>query len=125
MVTVEEAHQNTLYGGVSLIMAYVRTRYWIPRLRLLVKKVRKRCYGCKRLTAAAYATPPPGKLPTIRTQGKNAFQVIGADFAGPLKYQTEKKREGKAYIPLYACSLTIMIELLPNMTIDEFLLNFY
>ena len=51
---VEEAHKNTLHGGVSLTMSYVRTRYWIPRLRQLVKKVRKRCYGCKRLTAAAY-----------------------------------------------------------------------
>ena len=112
-------------GGVILTMACVRTRYWIPRLRWLVKKVRKRCYGCKRLTATAYSTPSPGKLPTTRTQGKNAFQVIGVDFAGPLKYQAEKKREGKAYILLYACSLTrgIMIDLLPNMTTDEFLLS--
>ena len=90
-----------------------------------MKKVRKRCYGCKRLTATAYATPPPGKLPTTRIQGKNAFQVIGVDFVGPLKYQAEKKREGKAYILLYACSLKrgIMIDLLPNMTTDEFLLS--
>ena len=51
--------------------------------------------------------------------------MIGVDFAGPLKYQAEKKREGKAYILLYACSLTrgIMIDLLPNMTTDEFLLS--
>ena len=71
---VEETHQNTLHEEVSLIMAYVRTRYWMPRLRRLVKKIRK---------------------PTTRTEGKNAFQVIGVDFAGPLKYQAEKKREEK------------------------------
>jgi hypothetical protein len=40
---VEEAHQHTLHGGVGLTMAHIRTRYWIPRLRRLVKKVRKRC----------------------------------------------------------------------------------
>ena len=31
-----------------------------------MKKVRKRCYGCKRLTATAYATPPPGKDNEVR-----------------------------------------------------------
>ena len=111
---VEEAHQHTLHGGVGLTMAHIRTRYWIPRLRRLVKKVRRRCYGCKRLTATAYAAPPPGILPTTRTEGKNAYQVIGVDFAGPLQYRTANNREGKAYILLYACSLTrgIMIDLL-------------
>jgi hypothetical protein len=122
---VEEAHQHTLHGGVGLTMGHVRARYWIPRLKQLVKKVRKRCYGCKRLTATAYAIPPPGILPTTRTEGKNAYQVIGVDFAGPLQYRTAKKREGKAYILLYACSLTrgVMIDLLPNLTTAEFLLS--
>ena len=41
---VEEAHQHTLHGGVGLTMAHIRTRYWIPRLRRLVKKVRRWCY---------------------------------------------------------------------------------
>jgi hypothetical protein len=76
---VEEAHQHTLHGGVGLTMGHVRAHYWISRLRQLVKKVRKRCYGCKRLTATAYATPPPGILPTTRTEGKNAYQVIGVE----------------------------------------------
>ncbi len=122
---VEEAHQHTLHGGVGLTMAHIRTRYWIPRLRRLVKKVRRRCYGCKRLTATAYAAPPPGILPTTRTEGKNAYQVIGVDFAGPLQYRTANNREGKAYILLYACSLTrgIMIDLLPDLTTAEFLLS--
>jgi hypothetical protein len=122
---VEEAHQHTLHGGVGLTMGHVLARYWIPRLRQLVKKVRKRCYACKRLTATAYATPPPGILHTTRTEGKNAYQVIGVDFAGLLQYRTAKKREGKAYILLYACSLTrvVMIDLLPSLTAAEFLLS--
>ena len=103
---VEEAHQQTLHGGVGLTMAKVRSRYWIPRLRQLVKKVRGSCHGCKRFQALAYTAPPPGNLPTTRTQGINAYQVIGVDYAGPLRYRVSKQREGKAYVLLYACSLT-------------------
>ena len=118
---VEEAHQETLHGGVGLTMAKVRTRCWIPKLRQLGKKVHKSCHGCKRFQASAYATPPPGNLPTNRTQGTNLYQVIGVDYAGPIRYRVSKQREGKAYVLLYACSLTqgIYLDLLPNLETAE------
>ena len=49
--------------------------------------------------------------------------MVGVDFAGPLKYQKGKNNEAKAYIVLYACSLTqgIYLELLPNMETKEFM----
>lgn len=37
-----------LYGGVGFIMVKIREKYWIFRLRRLVKKLRGSCYGCKR-----------------------------------------------------------------------------
>ena len=115
------AHQSTLHGGVGLTLTKVRERYWVPRLRRLAKKVIKKCYGCKRFQAVVLKRPPPGNLPRDRTEGRAAFQVIGVDFAGPLKYRKGKKNEGKAYIVLYACSLTrrIYLELLPNMETTE------
>lgn len=114
---VEEAHRQTLHGGVGLTMDMVRSQYWIPRLRQLVKKVRGSCHGCKRFQALAYATPPPGHLPTTRTQGTSPYQVIGVDYAGLLRYRVSKQREGKAYILLCTCSLTrgIYLDLLPNL----------
>ena len=117
------SHQATLHGGVGLTLTKVRERYWVPRLRWLAKKVIKKCYGCKRFQAVALTSPPPGNLPRDRTEGRAAFQVIGVDFAGPLKYRKGKKNEGKAYIVLYACSLTrgIYLELLPNMETTEFI----
>ena len=36
---VERAHLQTLHGGVTAIMASIRERYWIPRLRKLTKQV--------------------------------------------------------------------------------------
>ena len=118
---VEHAHKSTLHGGVGLTMVNVRERHWIPRLRRLVKRVIKDCQGCKRFHAIAYATPPPANLPTTRTEGSTAYQVIGIDYAGPLRYRKSKGKEGKAYILLYACSLTrgVYLELLPNMETSE------
>ena len=102
-------------------MTKVRSRYWIPRLRRLVKKVRGDCAGCKRHHAMAYAAQPPADLPTTRTQGVNPFQVIGIDYAGPVRYRGSRKCERKAYILLYACSLTrgIFMDLLPNLETSE------
>jgi hypothetical protein len=123
---VEDSHLQTLHGGVTLTMTQVRNSYWIPRLRRLVKRIRKRCYGCKRAQAKAYSVLPPGILPATRTEGKNAFEVIGVDFAGPLKYYTARKTFKKSYLILYTCSLTLAmyLELLPSLETDEFLKGF-
>ena len=48
---VEQSHNETLHGGVSLTMTKVREIYWIPRLRRLAKRVLKRCFGCRRFQA--------------------------------------------------------------------------
>ena len=52
-----------------------------------------------------------------------ALEVIGIDFAGPIKYRIRAKTEGKAYLALCACSLTqgLFLEVLPNLATSEFL----
>ena len=101
---VEHAHLSTLHGGVGLTMAKLRERYWVPRLRKLAKRITRTCHGCQRFQAKVYSSPPPGNLPREQTEGKTLFQVIGVDYAGPLKYRVKAKMEGKAYILLYSCS---------------------
>ena len=51
------------------------------------------------------------------------YQTIGIDFAGPIKYRLTPKTEGKAYLVLYACSLTqgVYLDLLPSLETDKFL----
>jgi hypothetical protein len=62
-------------------------------------------------------------LPKDRTEGNHAFQVVGVDYAGPLKYRKKSGKEGKAYIVLYTCSLTraLYLELTATMETREFL----
>ena len=115
---VEEAHMLTLHGGISLTMIQVRKRYWILKLRRLVRKMRRKCHDYKRFSVMTYSTT--SKLPTARTQGNNPYQVIGVDYAGKSRGQN-----GKAYVLLYSCSLTrcIYINLLPSLELTEFILS--
>ena len=119
---VQDAHLLTLHGGVGSTMAHVRQEYWIPRLRQLAKTVINHCYGCKKLHATRFHNPPPGNLPVDRTEGSYPFQVVGVDYAGPIAYKVSKKLEGKAYILLFACSLTraVHLELLIDQTTEGF-----
>ncbi|XP_046856191.1 uncharacterized protein LOC124449302 [Xenia sp. Carnegie-2017] len=101
-------------------MAEVRERYW--KLRRLVKQVKSKCYGCVKFRAQSFQNPPEGRLPTTRTQGSTPFQVLGVDFAGPLRYMGKGKMERKTYLVLYACSLTraVHMELLISLKVAEF-----
>ena len=123
----QDAHVSTLHGGVGLTMTYIRRDYWIPRLRRLTKKVIRGWFGCKRFQAAAFQNPPPGNLLVERTTGSVPFQVVGVDYAGPILSKPSSKREtGKAYILLFACSLTraIHLELLSDQTTEGFIKSF-
>ena len=122
---VHQAHLVTLHGGVGLTMGRLRERYWVPRLRRLVKKVRGKCWGCKRFRTKAFQSPPPGNLPRTRTSGSTPYQVIGVDFAGPIIYRTKSKAEKKSYLALYGCSLTrgVFLDLLPSLSMEAFVIS--
>ena len=120
---VQDAHNLTLHGGVGFTMAHIRQEYWIPRLRQLVKNVINHCYGCKKFHVTRFHNPPPGDLPVDRTEGSYPFQTVGVDYAGPIVYKISKKKDGKAYILLFACSLTraVHLELLTDQTTENFI----
>ena len=66
--------------------------------------------------------PTPGKLPKNRTTVAGAFEIIGTD-VGPIRYKKAQNKEGKAYLAIFACSLSraVHLELLPNMETDTFI----
>ena len=107
-------------------MTLIRHDYWIPRLRQLTKKVINGCFGCKKFQANTFESPLPGNLSIDRTMGSIPFRVLGVDYAGPILYRCSKKRDGKAYILLFDCSLTraIHLELLSNQATEEFMKAF-
>lgn len=45
---MQQAHTNTLHGGVQLMMAYIRNSYWIIRIRSELRQFTNRCVDCLR-----------------------------------------------------------------------------
>ena len=116
---MQHVHCEMLHGSVSLMMAAVRETFWIPRLQSLVKMIRSRCWGCKRFHLT------PLQLQEDRTTPGAAFEVIGVDFAGPMKYRKSSKAEGKSYFIIFACSLSraVHLELLENLETSTFIVS--
>ena len=111
---------------VNSVMTNVRDQYWIPRLRRLTKRVVNACSHCRRFHAVACAAPTVAPLPDDRKEGTTPFQMISVDYAGHLTYKVSKKKQGKAYLLLYSCSLTraIHLELLPTLETQDFIWSF-
>ena len=64
----EEAHIHTIHGGVTLTMAKVRSKYSVPTLRQLVKRVLRLFYGCKNFHVKRHLVRQTRLLPANRTK---------------------------------------------------------
>ena len=95
---VQRVHCETLNGGIGLTMAAVRDRYWVTRVRSLVKIVRKKCYGCKRFQQRAFTPPVAGQFLDDRTTSGTAVEVIGVDFASRGRPRVVYSDNGGAFI---------------------------
>ena len=109
-----------MHGGVTITMSNIRTHYWIPSLRKVVKSIIKKCHHCVRYRAMPFPSPKPGPLSKQRAQECHPFQVIGVDYAGPIYFSCKTKAISKSYI-LFWCSVSraVHLELVPNLTTQE------
>ena len=57
-------------------MAKIRSKYWVPTLKQLVKRVLRICYGCKKFDVKSYTVPQKGLLPADRTNLDLPFKTI-------------------------------------------------
>ncbi|XP_070068059.1 uncharacterized protein [Drosophila takahashii] len=81
---VQFTHQITLHGGNQLIVRLMRSKYWIPKVKNLVKGVVNSCKVCtiykKRLQSQLM-----GDFPTDRASFSRPFSYTGVDYAGPFE----------------------------------------
>ena len=117
---IEHCHVQTLHGGVAATMSKVRQRYWLPRLRSMVKSVRRGCNYCKKYRETVLNAPPTLALPKFRTQFTEPFNVTGIDFAGPLQHRSGSGT-GKVFAALFTCASTraVHFKLCRDMTAEE------
>ena len=87
-LTVEACHRKVNHGGVKETLVELRSEYWVPKGRELVKKTLHQCVICKKLEGLPYKAPKRADLPETRVTDVPAFTHVGVDFAGPLFTKT-------------------------------------
>ena len=113
VLLVVQAHEAVFHRKEGATMTQVRTNYWIPQCRKLVRRILPKCYLCKRMESLAMSLPPAPPLPHYRVECAPAFTNIGFDHMGPIYvYDIYKKEDAyKAYVALFTCCTTRMIHL--------------
>ena len=81
---VTSCHGRVAHRGASDTMAEVQSKYWIPRLRQLAKRVIHACFVCRLIDGLPYEQRPFPPLPSCRVQLQEPFRTRGVDSAGPL-----------------------------------------
>lgn len=125
---VKEAHTRTLHGGIQLMMAYLRSKYWVIGLKSAVRKHIHNCKTCI-IDKGKGRTQLMGQLPAVRVNQHRAFSNSGVDYAGPILIRTSKGRghhATKGYICLFVCMATraIHLEAVTDLTSQAFLAAF-
>jgi len=108
-----QLHLDSHHAGPQLLLAEMRTRFWVPRARALAKRVVHRCIRCFRFSAK-FVSQMMGDLPLARVTPSPPFNHTGVDFAGPYLLRSPVGRKSttyKAYISLFICFTTKAIHL--------------
>ena len=110
---------------MSCTVTAIRQLYWIPAIRMYVKKLLRRCVTCLRVTGKPYRLPDPPPLPKSRIEDPTPFSICGIDFMGAM-YIREGERERKVYVCLFTCATTraVHLEVVLDLTVDSFMLAF-
>ncbi|GFW51728.1 integrase catalytic domain-containing protein [Trichonephila clavipes] len=106
-------HRSLMHAGVLTTLAQLREKFWIPKGRRVVRAILRQCIKCKRLTAGK-VNPDPAPLPPDRIHRVAAFQITGADLAGPLSI----RGGSKAWIVLFTCAVyrAVHLELVSSLS---------
>ncbi|WKX95313.1 hypothetical protein Q1695_012063 [Nippostrongylus brasiliensis] len=118
---VKENH-TPLHCGTVHTIANVRRKFWIPKLRQLVRHVIRGCVPCQRMNNLPYRYPHMDDLPEFRVRRTRPFESVGIDYFGPITAR-ENDVEKKFYGIILTCTITrlVHLELVPNMTTDHLL----
>lgn len=126
---VKFVHDITLHGGNQLVLRVLRTQFWIPKVKNLIKATIRKCKPCliykKRCQRQIMAALPPE-----RSEISRVFTHTGLDFAGPFdikSYSGRACRITKGYVCVFVCFSTkaIHLEATSDLATPTFLAAFH
>ena len=108
--------------GKEYVFALIRQKYWIPKVRPLIKQVIRECVTCKRIRAKPLEQKM-ADLPEDRViANQPPFTNTGIDCFGPFYVKRGRSTE-KRYGCIFTCLVmrAIHIEMLHSMEADSFI----
>ena len=108
---VLDCHRKVHHSGVRATLAELRSRFWVPKGRQVVKGLLGKCVACKKQEGRAYKAPQVADLPGFRVKQAEPFSKVGIDFAGPLYFKKGAGNMEKAYVALFSCCVTRALHL--------------
>lgn len=121
---IEEAHKETLHGGVNLMRNSIRRDFWVIHATKGCSSVRSACVTCKRFTAQVQHQLMSNLQKEVLADYR-PFDVISIDYAGPfLIYLSPRKTAlGKAYVLVIKCLISkrVVLELVGSMDAEAHL----
>lgn len=118
-------HRMDHLSTASTLLKLRQSGFWIPQGRQSVSNALKSCFICRKMNAVAYPYPPGTDLPASRVNLHYPYKDTGIDFSGTISVNCFGKQI-KMYILIFTCLATraVHLELLPSMTISDFVLAF-
>ncbi|CAD7001397.1 unnamed protein product, partial [Ceratitis capitata] len=88
---VQFVHQVSIHGENQLMLRLIRSQFWIPRVKNMIRSVIHNCKVCTIYKKRSQAQLM-GILPEERTTFSRAFTNAGVDFAGPFNIKSYRGR---------------------------------
>jgi hypothetical protein len=133
---------DTGHGSPNVALASLRTKFWMPKARALLKSIRSTCPICRLLKSKAFwqreAPLPEERYDAGPLHRQRAFDACGLDHVGAFYPFRSKKigrkfrlppgitPEDKRYILVFSCALTraIHLEYSSSTGFEDFVLAF-
>ncbi|XP_072400863.1 uncharacterized protein [Diabrotica undecimpunctata] len=123
LLVVEDYHKRYHPRNHEIVVNEIRQKFYIPKLRQLVKKIRTNCQNCK----VKFAKPKPPEMspiPPCRLATFTApFTHTGMDYFGLINVTVGRRTE-KRWGALFTCLTTraVHLEVAYKLDVDSFIL---
>ena len=118
---------DSCHAGIETLLAKIQIKYWIPKVRNLLRSIQAKCVICRKLRKET-AGQIMGQLPEERLKPSPAFANTALDLFGPffIKDSVKKRTRCKSYGVIFNClsSRSVHLDLIDGYSTKSFMDGF-
>ena len=122
-LVIKQAHLGAGHLGLNSTRAFLRKKFWVPKISVPLKQFISKCENCKHERGSRYHVPGAPALPEYRFQVDSPFQVCAVDMTGHEWVSPDGGNTvTKVYFIIFACVATGggHIEMAPDASSESF-----